>query len=173
MLQSINPKIAMYKHVTKNQNFEKSLEHAWKYFELHANQRITIFNYFLIISGALSAGLATTLQGSQRFSSLGVVLGVLLVVVSFVFWKLDQRVSYLIKHAETVIGEIEHNFPDQISQVFILESVKAKDFLTKESWWSRHWTYGSAFRFVFGVMAVFGAAGSILSFLKFIGFVSW
>ena len=33
-------------------------EHSWRYFEVHAGQRITVFNYFLVASGAIAAGLA-------------------------------------------------------------------------------------------------------------------
>lgn len=156
-----------------NQNSDNLLEHAWRYFELHANQRIIIFNYFLIISGALSAGLATTLQGSQRFSSLGIMLGMLLIVVSFIFWKLDQRVSYLIKHAESVITDLEQYLTIKKAHIFYLEPKKSKEVLEEGFWWSRHWTYGSAFRFVFIIMALFGGTGIILSLLKFIGIISW
>jgi hypothetical protein len=35
-------------------------EHVWKYFELHAHQRIAVVNVFLVISGALAAGMAAT-----------------------------------------------------------------------------------------------------------------
>ncbi len=33
--------------MTNRINSEQAVEHAWKYFELHSNQRITMFNYFL------------------------------------------------------------------------------------------------------------------------------
>jgi hypothetical protein len=149
------------------------LEHAWRYFELHANQRISIFNYFLVLSGAVAAGLATTLQGSQRFSSLGVVLGLLLAVISFVFWKLDSRVSFLIKHAESALAEVEQSLPTHAVRLFLMEPSKANATSGASSWWSRSWTYGKAFRFVFAVMGLFGVAGAVLSALKFLGVVSW
>jgi hypothetical protein len=148
-------------------------EHAWKYFEIHANQRIVIFNYFLVVSGATAAGLATTLQGSSRFASLGVVLGCLLVLVAFVFWKLDQRVSFLIKRAESALSEAESPFPLSAAHLFMREPEATKFATENGSWWSRHWTYGKSFRFVFGAMAVFGVAGAVLSALKFTGLVSW
>lgn len=110
-------------------NFESNhtgelLEHAWRYFELHANQRISIFNYFVVISGAVSAGIAATWQGSQHFSIVGIVLGLLLSVVSFVFWKLDQRVSFLIKHAESALAEVEQSLPAHSVRLFLLEPNK-------------------------------------------------
>lgn len=148
-------------------------EHAWKYFEIHANQRITIFNYFLAVSGAIAAGLATTLQGSTRFSSLGIALGVLLVLVAFIFWKLDQRVSFFIKRAEHALAEVESQFPIAEAHLFMLEPKATNALADAGSWWVRPWTYGKAFRSVFVVMGVFGTSGAILSALKFMGVVSW
>jgi ABC-type amino acid transport system permease subunit len=57
------------------------LEHMWRYFELHANQRMTVFNFYLVLSGAIAAGLAATLQGSARLALVGIVLGALLALV--------------------------------------------------------------------------------------------
>ena len=152
---------------------EGLLEHAWRYFELHANQRMSLFNYFLVLSGAVAAGLAATLQGSQRFSSLGVALGLLLALVSFVFWKLDQRVSFLIKHAESALSELEKTIPAESARLFSLEPSRAKTAAEAASWWSRHWTYSKAFRFVFLVLGLFGIAGAVLSLLKCFGVMSW
>ncbi|MGL4573889.1 MAG: hypothetical protein ACRCV9_03780, partial [Burkholderiaceae bacterium] len=148
-------------------------EHAWKYFELHANQRLAIFNFFLVLSGALAAGMAATLQGSQRFSSLGIALGVLLAFVSFLFWKLDQRVSFLIKHAEAALSEVEVLFPDADARVFLQEPSKTVAAKQKSSVWTRHWTYGRVFRVLFCSMALVGISGSSLCGLRFFGFISW
>jgi cyanate permease len=148
-------------------------EHAWKHFEVHASQRMTVFNYFLAVSGALAAGLATTLQGTARFSVLGIALGGLLALVSFIFWKLDQRVSFLIKRAELALSEIERHFPSPAAQLFLREPEEAEAARKASTLWSRPWTYGRAFRFVFSAMAVFGTTGATLSTLKFVGVVSW
>ena len=121
----------------------------------------------------VAAGLATTLQGTQRFSSLGVALGILLVLVSFVFWKLDQRVSFLIKHAECALAEVEQTLPAQSARLFLMEPNSTKAAVSTASWWSRHWTYGKAFRVVFLMMGIFGFAGTVLSALKFLGMVNW
>lgn len=152
---------------------EALLEHTWRYFELHAKQRITVFNYFLVLSGAVVAGLAATLQGSPRFSFVGAVLGVLLALVSFVFWKLDQRVSFLIKHAEAALAEVEKALPTESARLFLLEPGRAETAAKSAPWWTRQWTYGRAFRFVFVVMALFGIIGAVLSGLKFFAVIFW
>jgi hypothetical protein len=151
---------------------QAGLEHAWRYFELHASQRMSVFNYFLVLSGVVAAGLAATLQGSQQLSILGAVLGLLLVLVSFVFWKLDQRVSFLMKHAESALTEVEKTLPIDSARLFLLEPSRATQAATGASWWTRHWTYGTCFRLVFGVMGVAGVAGAALSALKAAGVIT-
>ena len=148
------------------------LTHAWRYFELHANQRMSVFNFFLALSGVVSAGLAALMQGSAQLSFLGALLGLLLILVSFVIWKLDQRVSFLIKHAETALSELESALPDERARLFLREPSKT-DAVSSGHWWSRHWTYGQSFRMVFFVMACIGFGGSLLSTFRFAGILCW
>src|SRR4051812_49073283 len=37
-------------------------DYAWKWFDLHAKQRMTLFNYFLIVAGILANGILLTLK---------------------------------------------------------------------------------------------------------------
>jgi hypothetical protein len=148
------------------------LMHAWRYFELHANQRMSVFNFFLALSGVVSAGLAALVQEDPHSSFLGVLLGLLLILVSFVFWKLDQRVSFLIKHAESALSELEGALPNKQARLFLCEPSKT-DAVTSGHWWSRHWTYGQSFRMVFFVMALIGIGGSVLSTFRFAEILRW
>ena len=148
------------------------LEHTWRYFELHANQRMAVFNFFLLMSGAIAAGLAATLQGSVKLAFVGIVLGCLLALVSFVFWKLDQRVGFLIKHGEAALAEVERSLPEHNARLFLSEPGRTTVAKGESSWWSRQWTYGCAFRFVFWVMGLTGIGGAILSGLKAAGMVN-
>lgn len=149
------------------------IEHAWRYFELHANQRIAVFNYFLFLSGALATGLAASLQGSQKFSSLGIVLGTLLTVTSFIFWKLDQRVSFLIKHAESALSVAERSIPDERFRLFHSEPTTRGLVISQQNFWTCQWSYGASFRAVFWGMGIFGASGAALSAMKFFGALSF
>ena len=144
---------------------DKRLEHAWNYFELHAQQRISVFNYFVVLSGILAAGLAASVQGPERLASVGVALGALLILLSFVFWKLDQRTAFLIKHAEEVLKACEPTtaplFSDEETKT---DTAKAQTSI---------WTYGRSFRTIFLVIGAAGLAGAILSGLRFAGVVQW
>lgn len=50
-------------------------EHAWKYVEIHAGQRMSIFNFFLVLSGLVLAGIAGCLSQGRAFRLEEGVLG--------------------------------------------------------------------------------------------------
>jgi hypothetical protein len=149
---------------------EFAFEHAWRYFQLHAAQRIAVFNFFFILSGAIAAGIGASLQASQKLAAAGIVLGGLLVLASFIFWKLDQRVSALIKLSEKALAEFEHSLPITCARIFQLNDAATSSRNRPLKHFIREiWTYGESFRVIFGVMAVAGATGAVLSSLKVAG----
>jgi hypothetical protein len=74
--------------MTDHSTLEPALSHAWRYFELHANQRIKVFNYFVALTSLVFAGLAASIQGRPRLGLLGFVLGLFLMLyhLSFGSW---------------------------------------------------------------------------------------
>ena len=100
------------------------LEHVWRYFALHASQRISLFNFFLLVAGSMSAGLAACIQRSGVFDLFGAGLGFLISTVAFVFWKLDQRTRFLVKLAEDSIMEIERALPLSHARIVSREPVR-------------------------------------------------
>jgi hypothetical protein len=80
------------------------MDHAWRYFELHASQRMSLFNFFLVLTRLVATGVATGLQGPPPFQLAGASLGFSWQSASFVFAKLDQRVSFLVKESEEFMG---------------------------------------------------------------------
>lgn len=152
---------------------EKSLEHAWRYFELHANQRMTVFNFFLVLSGLVAAGVATSLQGAQELSFLGITLGLLLAFVSFIFWKLDQRVSFLMKRAESALAIVEVALSIESTRLFRNEPELTTASRASKNAWSRHWTYGQSFRATFWAIGTFGVLAALLSALRLLDVVRW
>jgi hypothetical protein len=127
---------------------------------------MTVFNFFVVMSGAVAAGIAAVLQGDRRLALLGVVLGLLLTLISFVFWKLDQRVAFLIKHSESALSDVEQDITIASARIFLLEPTKFEQATANTPKWARYWTYGRAFRFVFCIMGLVGLAGAVLSALK-------
>lgn len=140
-----------------------TLDHAWRYFALHAGQRMSMFNYFVIVFGVVSAGLAGCLRTEGKLRLLGVALGLALAVVSFVFWKLDQRTAFLIKHAEAALAEAEDAYSVQAA-LFRREPQDTADAKMVAGMW----TYGKSFRTVFFLGGGFGLAGAGLSLALFV-----
>jgi len=86
------------------------LDLAWKYFQQHASQRISYFNFFVLFSSFMTTGLITTFHPQFRAHAVGVAIGLMQVFLSFVFWKVDERNKFLTKIGENAIKEIEKNY---------------------------------------------------------------
>jgi hypothetical protein len=63
-------------------------DYAWSYFQLHANQRMTSFNFFVVIAALLTAGLARSLENDFKYYLVGLCLGISLMITSFIFGSL-------------------------------------------------------------------------------------
>src|ERR1700684_1089434 len=70
---------------------DKALDHAWRYFALHAQQRISVFNFFVVLSGVLATGIGASLQAGKSMALVAAMLGALLALFSYVFYRLDGR----------------------------------------------------------------------------------
>lgn len=136
-----------------NVAYKVSLENAWRYFQLHAQQRMTVFNFYLIITGLLAAGLSACVIQMEKLSVIAGVLGLFLSFVSFIFWKLDQRVSLMIKSSEKIIIDIEKKLELPVESVFSEDFSEINNgFLHILS----PWTYGRCFRLSFFVVGMIG-----------------
>ena len=151
--------------MANNFNSEQLVEHAWKYFILHSTQRMTLFNYFLFIMAALGAGLGATLQASNKLAYMGVFLSFFVIVVSIVFWKLDQRTSFLIKQSENVLIYREVRLGNGIG-IFCNEENNLSVENSNKSSFNKIFTYGKIFRFTFFITGTVGVMGIIMFVLK-------
>ncbi len=88
-------------------NHKELFDSAWKYFQLHANQRVTHFNFFIVISTALISGTLSVLHPEIKLYRLSIGLGLIQVLLAFLFWRLELRNKELVKHAEKVLKAIE------------------------------------------------------------------
>ena len=86
---------------------------AWKYFTVHANQRLKLFQFYITICSALLAagGLVIRLD---EYMPLLVFLGGFTAFVSFIFWKLDCRTNFLVKRGEEALKTLDdrHDIPN-------------------------------------------------------------
>jgi len=143
-------------------------DYAWNYFELHAEQRLKAFQFYISLSTAVIAGFLLLLRYGQAHKWVA-LLGLLLAFLSFVFWKLDIRTKGLVKNAEEAlkfldaqhaladIGELPHPL-----RIFARDDKlnKAKDH---KAIWSGHFTYSRCFGWVFTMFAIAGVLACIAS----------
>lgn len=150
-------------------------DYAWQYFALHADQRIKTFNFFLILVAVILGGLLAFVKDAKLPPLGGVPGGLLLIILSWVFWKLDTRNRELIHHAEEALRTIEADIPETESpkqlRLFTEEDEKtdkcrseAKLTWNPLSWIVGHYNYRDCFRAVFVVTGIMGFIIAIGSF---------
>jgi hypothetical protein len=136
------------------QSMDKGLDHAWRYFALHAQQRISVFNFFIVLSGVLSTGIGAGFQAGRAMAPVVAILGALLALFSFVFYRLDERGSELVKLAEAALIAGETACLSEFARI-IVDETKLR---TSPS--TRSWTFGRSFRLIFWVMGIAGIVSS-------------
>lgn len=145
---------------------------AWDFFQMQAAQRLTTFNFYIALSSLLFGGLIASLKVQDGVPFGGVLLGLLLVLFSFVFWKLDHRNRDLIKSAEETLKFFENKaqLEDEegkphIARRFMREKHETNALKAARSWrrWRNHYSYSECFRVVllaFGIVGILGAGYS-------------
>lgn len=153
-------------------NDEDLRKQAWDFFETQAGHRLTSFNYYIALSSLLSGGLAASFRDDVRIPFVGLLLGMLLVLFAFVFWKLDGRNRELIRSAEEALrffesqasSAPEHGTP-HVTTRFLREEHDTRARRAANSWrvWRNHYTYSDCFNVVFATFALVGLVGAACS----------
>jgi hypothetical protein len=86
--------------------------YAWGYFALHADQRLKLFNFFLILSG-LILGAFPAVRNMAPGTKLVALLPSFLVLSAFIFWRLDERTRHFLKNAEAALKFLEDSWSVQ------------------------------------------------------------
>jgi hypothetical protein len=133
---------------------KEGLEHAWRYFELHAGQRMTSFNFFIVVASLILSGFGGCIS-TPSLRWVGVFLGAMLALTSIVFFYLDKRTSFLIKHAEEAMVTLEAAAQAPTGAA-VVTSERVATAQTKGP------TYGACFRTMFLALAVVGVLGAIV-----------
>ncbi|MCW5694802.1 MAG: hypothetical protein KIT48_20785 [Pseudolabrys sp.] len=124
---------------------------AIKWFEIHADQRLKVFNFYLVISGFCIGGYFTAFHADNLVAA--TVVGLVLSIVSFCFKQLDRRTVQLTKLAEDYLNESLEKLCAQVGSEnlnFVRRAEKKGDV------WSYRKTFNTLF-WLFGVLGVLGA----------------
>lgn len=142
-------------------------EYAWRYFALHADQRIKTFNFYLVLFGLVSGGLITLIKDSENYR-LAAPIAFALAFISFIFWRLDIRNKELIYNSEDALKLLENDdrllddgsVPNRL-KLFTYED-HATEIRKKKKMLGlipRFYSYSTCFNAVF---LIFGLAGLIM-----------
>ncbi len=129
------------------------IDHLWKYFEIHSQQRMMLFNFYIVICGVISSVIGYSIQSTKDLISLEITLCILLILFSFLFYKLDQRTSFLIKRSEKALADFENQFNTTSINLFINDSDDLTSRNTNRKL-NKIFTYGQIFRGVFVVISL-------------------
>lgn len=106
-----------------------SHEYAWKYFSLHADQRIKTFNFFVVLSTLITSAIVASYKTTSIHNYSG-YLGFVLLTISFVFWRLDLRNKMLIKIGEEALKDFEK----QLIEVVEGKEPNVRQLFLREEW---------------------------------------
>lgn len=111
-------------------------DHAWRYFELHANQRISLFRFYIAILVFYSSAvgfLFVRFYHPGRLAEIAVIVSSFtLAILTGIFQLLDRRNCQLIEYGEKALQDLESSFihDKETIKIFTLED---KNFKSKKS----------------------------------------
>ncbi|MEA2297979.1 MAG: hypothetical protein QOF77_915 [Solirubrobacteraceae bacterium] len=84
---------------------EAQLTYAWSWFQYHAGQRLTAFNFFLIIVGVVAVAFAQAID--KDWEIVGVAVGALGAMIAIGFLALDVRNEELVDCGREALRALE------------------------------------------------------------------
>lgn len=128
-----------------DRNLEIMWEHAWKYFEFHGNQRITLIRFFVAFITLYLTGVALLSRGFHCFGKsyeiFALIISLSFIVGTYIFQQLDLRNRELIKLSENSLVEIENNIEGAPDSARIFRKEKDTD--------SAYIGHTAAYRYIF------------------------
>ena len=138
---------------------------AWSYFSLLAQQRLTYFNFFIVLMGVISTALVTSFQEKLDVHVVGIGLGLIEAFLCFTFWKIDERNKYLTKHMENVIKYIEHGYKCEEIKIFTTEEIMTAQLRNVQNnhIFTKQLSHSQLHKMFYIVFSTIGILGAIVS----------
>ena len=119
--------------LTEDGREQLQFDYAWKWFEFHAKQRTTMFNFYIIVVGATLGAIAALTKTNIDKEAIAILCG-FGIVISIIFGILDWRNSRLLRYGELNLVQLEktHIFPDSDARVFYEDQARPLGVLKQE-----------------------------------------
>lgn len=88
---------------------ELELRFAWDWFQYHAGQRLTAFNFFLILTSAAIVGYANAV--ASHSAGLGAAVALIGAIVALGFLAMDVRNAELVEYGRRALDKLEEDLP--------------------------------------------------------------
>jgi len=142
-------------------------KYAWDYFALHSGQRLNTFYYFLTASTIIGTGYFFALKD---FPLLSMMLAIVLIILSFIFWKWDVRTKQLIRNSEAALKYLESEGPlaleeNHILKLFTFEESQTNKLKNQNTiWpWKAFFSYSTCLNATFSIFGIFGLVGIVFA----------
>jgi hypothetical protein len=119
--------------MTKGKTVEETtLEYGFRWFEFHAQQRITTFNFYLVIYAGLAGAISFMLK--EKFQLGSILISLIMIGVSILFWQLDVRNRQLIKIGESILSDswTKNGLSETLNPVALSEATQSEGFRYRE-----------------------------------------
>ncbi len=146
--------------------YTNAYELLWNYFQIHSQQRMSIFNFYIVITIAMFSSFGFFL--SEHVYIFGCLISILIIAVNFSFFKLDERTSFMLKEVEEKLREWELNNIDEAYRIFNDEEINFKACRSRSTYYidfEKNYTYGEIFRFTFRVFTYLSIGCFVFSLL--------
>lgn len=145
-------------------------DYAWKYFSMHADQRLKTFGFYITLSTLIAGTFVAILKEAKDWKWLS-LLPFSLTFMTFIFWKFELRNKQLIKNGEAALKHLDSLLSIENSgpAPHVLRILDRDDYLSGQGDGSpqkRGWTYSRCFNAVFLVFGISSLALGLVCLLR-------
>jgi hypothetical protein len=104
---------------TINDLVKIQFDYAWKWFDFHARQRTSMFNFYVIVVAAVFGAIGALLREGQANATIIVIFCIFGIATSLIFFGFDRRNIRLLSYGEVTLIWLEKNkfFPTGTEKV--------------------------------------------------------
>lgn len=105
-------------NINDQEQIKMQFDYAWKWFDFHARQRTTMFNFFLIFAGFILTAIGQIFRAKHPDMFVAMVISAIGSTISLLFWGLDVRNGRLIAVGELYLRYFEINLFNRTKGIY-------------------------------------------------------